>query len=111
MTAANARAKFEKIDEDAVKPKPTAKQVVTKAKFDNKIAKFEGMASAASTGPASSARGVKGKLAAFERDREEKLAADPKVVKTWKTGAGGGYRKTSVITGKQASKKSLKDLP
>ena len=76
-----------------------------------KLAKFEAKASGSSSGGASSARGVKGKLAAFEQKKEDELAAIPSIKKTWKTGPGGQYKKTTQISGAPPSKKSLKDLP
>ena len=67
---------------------------------------------AATTKPPSD-RGVHGKLAALKA--KEDAAKEPTVKKTWKVGpGGGGYKKTSVITGgtgAPAAKRSLADLP
>ena len=117
VSAASSRAKFMAMQAEESKPKPSAKAVVNKNKFDNKIAKFEAKAKASTSSGAtapSTGRGVASRLAAFRQKEQDELARAPSIRKTWKPSAGG-YKKTSVIESADgrgpAAKRSLADLP
>ena len=100
VTAASARAKFLALNAEAEKPKPTGKQIVSKAKFDAKVQKFE--------------TGVKGKLAAIAAKAQEEADKAPKLKSTWKSTVASGvgnYNKKTQIGDGPAGKKSLADLP
>ena len=97
-----AKAMFQKAA--AAPPPKTGKQIVMKAKFDNKVSKFEDIAAGVVA-----AKGAKGKAAMFEQKGKE---PEPVVRKTWKAGAGAGqYKKKTEFGQGVAPKRSLADLP